>query len=321
MVIDPEDDYEMIYHPYNGFCQVEKDGKFGYINEDGDLIIPLKYEGVYEFAENGLAYVSCENGRGGYINEKDEFVIEPVFHSGTIFNYGKAAVSKNGEYIFIDELGRKSIDHTFKYAGRFSECGLAKIELLDGRQGFIRPDGHIEFILEEGWEVQEFIANKKITQLRIGEKTGLINNQGEIILMPCYEDIEISRHANSHPFCQDGLWGYIDDNGRMVIDNICEKASTFSEDNLAFVEIYDPEEDEIQGLYINTKGKIVDGRLMDSFYMSFGDKYSRLYGFYNGLALAEKKEKRKILNSYGEEIPYKDFNLPAKNGIILIESR
>lgn len=318
-VIDPDDDYDAIYYPNNGLCQVEKDDKCGYIDENGKLVIPLKYELGYEFADNGLAYVSYPNGLGGYINKKDEFLIPPIFQSGSYFQYGMAAVLRDGEYIFIDESGEKAINGIFKYAGGFSDCGLAKIELLDGRKGFIRPDGVIQFMIKEGWDAEEFIGDKKITQLRIGEKVGLINSQGQIVLKPSYDKIEISMDAKLHPFLENGLWGYIDDHGSVVMDNICLEASTFTEYNSAFVELYYPEEDQIIGHHINDKGLIIDDRLMRPFYMSFTDKYSQIYDFYNGIALAEKKEKTKILNSYGEGIIGEGFSLTVKDGSILID--
>lgn len=32
IVVDPEEYYDSIYYPSNGLCQVERDGKYGYID-------------------------------------------------------------------------------------------------------------------------------------------------------------------------------------------------------------------------------------------------------------------------------------------------
>lgn len=304
VVIDPDDDYSEIYYPSQGLCQVVKDDKMGYINEEGKLVIPLKYQSAYAFSDNGLAYVEYDNGKGGYINTKGEFVIKPIFESGTPFEYGQAAVSKNGQYIFIDESGRKSIDCIFKYAGGFAQCGLAKIETLDGRVGFMKPSGEVAFMIPEEWEVEEYIGDRKISTLKIGNNVGLINNDGDIILEPSYEDIEISAFGDIHLFCKDGLWGYLDHDGKVVIENMYDEAREFTKDHLAMVKSYDPIEDKIIRSYINKENEIVDCSQIELSGIYQSPNYSKVGYFYKGqeLALAIKKEKTKILNAYGEEI-------------------
>src|SRR5699024_8931628 len=123
ILIEPEVDVDAIYYPSHGLCQVEKNGKYGYIDMSGELVIPIKYKEADPFSENGLAFVVGENGLGGYINADDEYVINPIYESGSIFKFGFAAVSKNGEYIYIYKNGNKAINNTFKYASGFSDCG------------------------------------------------------------------------------------------------------------------------------------------------------------------------------------------------------
>lgn len=319
VIVEAEKDYDEIYYPRNGLCQVSKDGKYGYIDLEGRLVIPLKYEAAYEFSDSGLAYVVCENGLGGYINKEDEFIIPPIYESGSSFKFGLAAVAKDGEYIFIYENGNKAINHTFKYAGGFAECGLAKTELFQGGQGLVRPDSSIALTLKKECELAEFIGTSRVTKFKARGKEALINSQGKIITGLNYDEIIISADSNLNAFLRNGLWGYLDDEGNEVIDNIYKVASEFTEYNSALVGAYNPIENKIVDLYINDKDKIIDHSLMDLFNKSFRDKYSKVYRFKDGLALAVKKEKTKILNSYGQEIITKDFQLRVGNNSLLVE--
>lgn len=321
VLVQTQEDYDELYYPSNGLCQVSKDGKCGYIDQGGSLVIPLRYEEAYEFSDNGLAFVVCENGLGGYINKEDKFLIEPTLESGSTFSFGMAAVSKGGKYIFIYENGKKAIDYVFEYASGFSECGLAKVELADGRQELIRPDGSAVITLKKGCEIEEFIGESQVTKFRVHGKEALINSKGEIISDLIYDEIIITSGSGLHPFLRDGLWGYIDDEGYEVIDNIYLSASQFNDWNTALAEIYDEREDMVRGLYIDDRNEIIDYRLVRMFEQSFADKYSKVYEFTGGIALAVRRERTAVMNACGKEILPAEFNLTVKNDQLMVELR
>jgi len=54
---------------------VEKEGKFGYIDKTGNVIIESQFDSAWDFSE-GLARVSIE-GKYGYIDDTGEYVISP----------------------------------------------------------------------------------------------------------------------------------------------------------------------------------------------------------------------------------------------------
>lgn len=59
------------------YAAVKKDGKWGYINSEGELVIKYKYDNAYSFS-NGVAGV-MKNGAWGLITQDNEEVIEPMF--------------------------------------------------------------------------------------------------------------------------------------------------------------------------------------------------------------------------------------------------
>ncbi|WP_408072012.1 WG repeat-containing protein [Butyrivibrio sp. JL13D10] len=66
------------------FAAVKKDGKWGFVDTNGNYIIKPKYEDAFSFA-NGLAPVKS-GGSWGFINSDDKWAIEPTFVDAKALN-------------------------------------------------------------------------------------------------------------------------------------------------------------------------------------------------------------------------------------------
>ncbi len=115
--------------------QPEENGPFGYIDEQGETVIPARYDKALPFAENGLAAVAINDPASadpaamhwGYINAEGTLVIEPTLDYATTFCAGLAAVYRNGAYAYINEQGESVIELSADclMAGRFTDDGYA----------------------------------------------------------------------------------------------------------------------------------------------------------------------------------------------------
>lgn len=63
-----------------------------------------KYRNVKAYSE-GLAPVQHANGRWGFVNERQEWVIAPKFDDAQSFQNGKAAVKQGHKWGFINRRG------------------------------------------------------------------------------------------------------------------------------------------------------------------------------------------------------------------------
>lgn len=63
-----------------------------------------KYRNVRSFSE-GLAPVQAQSGKWGFINERQEWAIQPHFEDAREFQGSKAAVRQNGKWGFINKKG------------------------------------------------------------------------------------------------------------------------------------------------------------------------------------------------------------------------
>ena len=104
-VIEPA--YDEVFCFHEGLASVELDEKCGYINDKGEVVIPLEYETAMSFS-SGLAAVT-KRDKFGYINKENTVVIPFEYDAATIFVDGEAKVKKDGKW------GTISLDGTVKW--------------------------------------------------------------------------------------------------------------------------------------------------------------------------------------------------------------
>ena len=71
------------------------------------------------FAQSDARFRIIENNKIGYINDKGEVVIKPIYANGSNFSDDVAAVRENGLYGIIDKNGKYIFQPQFDYIGSF----------------------------------------------------------------------------------------------------------------------------------------------------------------------------------------------------------
>lgn len=102
-----------------GLALVEKAGKFGFVNEEGKLIIPLIYDDAVAFSEDKAA-VSV-GGKWGFVDKKGNELVKPQYTEVYSFNEGMAVVGMGDEYGFIDSTGKVVIPMNYTNARSFAD--------------------------------------------------------------------------------------------------------------------------------------------------------------------------------------------------------
>ena len=108
--------YDVITPLGQGLLGFVYEGKWGFLNKKGEIVIAPKFFNVNFFQPNplerpfneGLANVAIEDAKWGYINPKGEVVIPYQFMFAGPFRGGKAKVMRQGEnkWIYIDKSGQ-----------------------------------------------------------------------------------------------------------------------------------------------------------------------------------------------------------------------
>ena len=207
-------DYEYMGGFSEGLAYVSKDGKCGYIDGSGQMVIPASFDDAYEFSE-GLAAVGFGDWntcKYGFIDQAGQMVIQPVYDdvNFTGFSEGLAAVKKGELWGFIDKTGKEVIPPAYDYVYSFSE-GLAMVRVGDYENekcGFIDKTGKIVLPLE--YDDFNGAFSEGLTWMRKGDKSGYIDKTGKMVI-PCNTADFFGRFS-------EGIAGVQDEKGTYYID-------------------------------------------------------------------------------------------------------
>lgn len=173
---------------YQAYTLFEENGKWGYRNDSGEIVIPASYIIAHTFNEEGIAAVIDDSG-WVYINMREERLVRPyiVDNGPDYFNGGLARFIHKGKIGFINRAAEIVIPAKFTYVRPFSEGFAAFCEgcrqvqsgeyqkIEGGKWGFVNINGQIHIGAKYD-EVGDF-KNGEV-QIILNGKKNTINIQG-----------------------------------------------------------------------------------------------------------------------------------------------
>jgi hypothetical protein len=235
---------------------VQQNGKWGYINRSGEVVIKPQFNSAELFAD-GLALVrysprkkagkagekKVEPAGGiGFIDQTGKVVVEldsPLYLDGDSFSEGLVQYSTNEPgkgtaYGYIDTNGKIQIKARFTVAHSFVE-GLAAV-CIDRKCGFIDKTG--EFAIEPKYGVTMPFSEELGLAGFEYNRIGFVNKTGEMVIEPQFGNmIGVGFHEGlSVVNYLHGRYGYINTDGAIAIPMQFERAQPFS-DGLAAVSV------------------------------------------------------------------------------------
>ena len=129
--------YERVYELSDGMAKVKVNGKYGFLNEWGNLSIPPEFDDANKFSE-GFAGVKIAE-KWGYIDKSGKIIIEPQFELAGNFSEGLAFVMIEGKYGYIDKAGKIVIKPKLDMAEDFRD-GKALVQVA-GKHAYIDKKG------------------------------------------------------------------------------------------------------------------------------------------------------------------------------------
>lgn len=167
-----------------GLFWIRENGKYGYIDKTGKVVIQPQFDNTIGFNE-GLAATSV-GGKYGFINKKGEWVIKPQFDFSYIFMDGAAMVKVGKQYAWIDKNGKQII---------------APQDFEDVETGF---------------------SENRLPVKRDG-KWGYIDKTGKMVVTPAYHKATKFEKGAAQVETADGLHHWIDANGKVLWSQKMEK--------------------------------------------------------------------------------------------------
>ncbi len=208
----------------NEHYNAQLNGQWGVINYKGEVIIPFRPMSMLSGPENGYLRFSLSNDPSnrqfGLLDLEGNTVLEPVHNFMNSDDW--FIVNKDGQWYYLD----KDLNKVLSFVGlEVVSLGLGwhndlttinvKIE-GEKRQGLINRRG--EFVIEPIYDYVGYYGNSDFMVARIGEKRGVINLKGEVIVPFEYLQIEITGDSQEIEVQNDkGEWGVINLKGEMLL--------------------------------------------------------------------------------------------------------
>lgn len=155
-------------------------GNYQLINTEGSYLCENAWAEMETFSRNGLLRVR-RDGKFGYINRRGEVVIPPRYDYGQEFSDGWALVQLNGEVFWIDETGARMLDRPEGTGAQPYQGGLTILRDAQGLYGLMDKQGRI--VLPCGYEQirRASVAADSLAILRSEGMTGFASAEGALI--------------------------------------------------------------------------------------------------------------------------------------------
>ncbi|WP_316831889.1 SEL1-like repeat protein [Pedobacter aquatilis] len=282
-------------------------GNIGYKDKSGKLVIPYKYRIAGEFSE-GLAYVWEKEKGEGFINNQGEVVIPLMYEDTQDFHEGVAAVKLNKKWGYVDKSGKQIVPFIYSKVGNFSE-GLAYVALVYGEgYGYINQKGEmvIPVQFKSAYPFSDGVAmvDTKQKWAQHIDKTGKILEDNKTQTSTTTAQNQDKPVQNLYIGYKNGLFGYSDNTGAMVIPYKYTQAGRFSE-GLAHVWA------EGKGFgYIDSSDKLI-----------IPYSYENAQEFYEGLAAVKIKDKWGYIDKKGNQVisPMYDKVDEFREGLVAVK--
>jgi len=204
--------------------------KWGFINNRGNFAISPRFDYANDFQDNGLTVVSI-NDSFGIINTSGNFVVMPNYNYINQFSEGRAVAIYNGEYKLIDQNGSILNIKNYDFVGNFKN-GRAMASAFDGKgkylYGYLDRDGK-EAIPLQYESAMDFVDGKTVVKIKDNDYA-LIGPNGEIYNRYKYYFVgSLGEGLLAFKEKMEGKYGYIDENGRVVIKPEFNMAQAFSQ--------------------------------------------------------------------------------------------
>jgi hypothetical protein len=161
--------------------RIQQDGKIGYIDSTGKIVIAPVYFNGSNFSE-GLAAVR-PNGLYGYIDSKGPLTIQPQFEWAGPFSEGLALAYKNGHFLYINRQGQQAFPANYAKLAPFQH-GVAIVQTESNHIGLI--DRHGKLLLDTLYaEISDFdegLAQVNLDRKNDQYKQGIIDTLGHFVI-------------------------------------------------------------------------------------------------------------------------------------------
>lgn len=211
----------------DGMVGIQLNKKWGFLNAEGKLVIPVQYDKVNAFdkgiataEKGGKFYILDKSGNETEVTAPGIIGIKPATEGMIPFN------TKDKKFGFLDKTGKVVVEPKFKTVGYFA-AGLAWAKLDDGKIGFINTKG--EWAIQPNYDMaKDFSAGDKLARVKKGEQILFVNASGAEIVPVAAKSYGDFSNGLAYAKLEDGKVGFINTKGEWAIQPSFDGVGDFS---------------------------------------------------------------------------------------------
>ena len=207
--------YDDVGYPTEGRVAVVRNGRYGYCDFNGNLVIPIQYLVAGDFNEGWapvMVAVDSFYSACTFIDTMGRMLSAPEYDNVQPFNCGYALVRKYDRWGAIDHSGRYVLPTMFENMTTFFGDTLC---FAGSPEGMALYDKRMKPLTEEVYTWTGGLSDGRISVKR-GDKYGFLDCRGHEVI-PCIYDL-VSPFSLGRAMVQQGSrYGIIDTMGRFVL--------------------------------------------------------------------------------------------------------
>jgi serine/threonine protein kinase len=180
-----------------------------------EIVTPPRFDFIGEYQE-GVAAVRLNN-KWGFINENGKLVIDLLYDHATVFKYGAAPVKSKGKFGYINKHGSLFLDFQYETASLFDNLGVAIVSKTGTGFGYISSSGYVRGELKYD-EAHPFFWGRAL--VKKNGKFGYVDRDGNEVIPLIYEYADWFEYTDKKvtraQVQLDGAKFYIDERGRRI---------------------------------------------------------------------------------------------------------
>ena len=212
----------------NDYCQVYSNGGWSYMDMSGDLdkissvkaLGPVGDDDIRAMIYDGVTTLVDEDG-------VPQGIIHGAVEKVGVYAEDLIPVQRQGTYSYFSLIGDEQFGG-YSMAGTFDD-GLAAVQIngtwqLIDREGKTEAEGFQDIVLNNdgSWICDHVMLAKKDGKYRIySEKLELVSD------FSC-DDVDVKCEDGWIAFCSGGKWGFVDEEGQVMIEPAYAEAKSFS---------------------------------------------------------------------------------------------
>jgi hypothetical protein len=190
---------EEVFPESEHFRAIRKDGKYGFIDDQGRLRIANRYENVKAFSE-GMAAIRIMH-QWGFIDQHENLVVQPVFDDVGNYDNGHSIVMKDGLYGLIDKRGKVILP--LRYDDIKLNAQNRWVLRQQGAYGLADSTGRV--IIHPKYDTLADTGNGFVIARRNG-KSGLLTLQGVNTIPMIYDDLVFDANHDQYMALKRAPW-------------------------------------------------------------------------------------------------------------------